>query len=209
MSNSKQWLQEYFSDEFVKKAKIEGYISRAAYKLLEIQERDQLIKPGMLVVDLGCAPGGWSQVINEAVGTKGRVIGIDLLPMQAISGVEFIQGDFNEQAILDLLINKISDGDNISTVDLVLSDMAPNISGQKSIDQPRSVNLLELALDCALKILKPRGGFFVKAFQGEGIDAFIKEARQHFKTVKIRKPKASRARSSEIYILGMEFLGYN
>ena len=209
MGDSKRWLKEHFSDQYVKKAKQQGYPSRAAYKLLEIQAKDQLIKPGMVVVDLGAAPGGWSVVAEELVGGKGAVIALDLLPMEPISGVVFIQGDFNEASVFNLLETSVVEASQGGRADLVISDMAPNISGEKSIDQPRSLHLVELAWDCARQLLKPGGAFIAKVFQGEGVDALLVELRCHFKRIKLRKPKSSRSRSSEVYILGTEFLGYN
>lgn len=203
--SSKRWLNEHHSDEYVKRAREEGYASRAAYKLLELNSKDSFLRPGMTVVDLGAAPGGWSQVAMERIGRNGRVIAVDLLPMEPISGVTIIQGDFTEQQVLDSLLAAVPSGG----VDLVMSDMAPNISGNKSVDQPRSVCLVELALDCAYKILNKNGTFLAKIFQGEGVDALLAAMKQHFKVVKIRKPKASRARSSEIYIFATDFIGYN
>jgi 23S rRNA (uridine2552-2'-O)-methyltransferase len=196
-SSSRQWLREHFSDVYVKKAQQEGYRSRAVYKLLELQEKDKLFKPGMVVVDLGAAPGGWSQIIVKAVGSKGRVIAMDILPMEPISGVEFIQGDFTEDAVFNELLALLGK----SHVDWVVSDMAPNISGIDSVDQPRSMLLAELAYDFALQVLDKNGGLLMKVFQGEGFDNFLKQIKQSFKKVIIRKPKASRGRSSEVYIL--------
>lgn len=195
--SSRRWLQEHFSDPYVKQAQQFGYRSRSVYKLLELQERDKLFKPGMTVVDLGAAPGGWSQLVVNHVGKKGRVIALDLLAIEPITGVEFIQGDFSEDSILEEL-NQLLDG---SKVDWVLSDLAPNMSGIDSVDQPRSMALAELALDFALAVLNQNGGFLVKVFQGEGFDSFLVAVRQNFKKVIIRKPKASRDRSREVYIL--------
>lgn len=195
--SSRRWLREHFNDTFVKQAQQAGYRSRAVYKLLELHERDKLFKPGMTVVDLGAAPGGWSQLVVELVGIKGHVFALDILPMEPIEGVDIIQGDFTENAQLDILLQRL--GDN--QVNWVISDMAPNMSGVNSVDQPRSIFLAELALDFALKVLPPEGGFLTKVFQGEGFDAFLKQVRAHFKKVLIRKPKASRGRSSEVYIL--------
>lgn len=195
--SSRRWLKEHFSDTYVKKAQQAGYRSRAVFKLKELQERDKLFKPGMTIVDLGAAPGGWSQFVAEIVGSKGRVIAFDILPMDPISGVEVIQGDFTEDAQIDDLTQRLGG----STIDWVLSDMAPNLSGIDSVDQPRSVYLAELALDFAIKVLPPQGGFLVKVFQGEGFDEFLKMVRTQFKKVLIRKPKASRGRSREVYIL--------
>lgn len=206
MSNDKRWLREHHDDEYVKKSKKEGYPSRAAYKLLEIQKRDQLIQPGMLVVDLGAAPGGWSMVASELVGRRGWVIALDLLPMVPIAGVEFIQGDFTEAATLDQLIALVSKKSPNGQVDLVISDMAPNITGQRSVDQPRFLGLVELAVDCAEQILKPGGAFLAKVFQGEGVDALIQDLRFRYKSVKIRKPKSSRARSREVFVLAEGFV---
>lgn len=206
MTDSKRWLQEHFSDQYVKKAQQQGYPSRAAYKLLEIQAKDQLLKPGMIVVDLGAAPGGWSVVARELVGSKGRVIAVDLLPMETIVGVTFIQGDFNEQSVFEKVKRAVQEYSGMGRVDLVISDMAPNISGEKSIDQPRSLHLLELAWEgCASRLLKPGGGFLVKVFQGPGVDGLVVQLRDYFKRVKLRKPKASRERSSEVYVCATEF----
>lgn len=202
--SSRRWLDEHFRDPYVKSAQQEGYISRAAYKLLAIQEKDKLLKPGMTVVDLGAAPGGWSQVSLSVVGRRGKVIALDRLPMEPISGVTFIQGDFTEQSVLEALFVEIGD----QAVDVVISDMAPNLSGQAIIDQPRSMYLVELAYDCARQILKPSGDFLVKLFQGTDVDAFLKTLRQNFRTVKMRKPDASRARSREVYVLARGFIGY-
>ncbi len=194
---SKQWLREHFSDEYVQRAQQEGYRSRAVYKLLEIQKRDQLIRPGMTVVDLGAAPGGWSEVARNLVGKKGRVIATDILPMDPIEGVDFVQGDFREEAVFEKLMKIIGN----QPVDLVLSDMAPNMSGMDAVDQPRSMYLVELALEMARQILKPGGDMLVKVFQGEGSEAYFKELRSEFERLMIRKPKASRPRSSEVYAL--------
>jgi 23S rRNA (uridine2552-2'-O)-methyltransferase len=196
--SSRKWLKEHFSDPYVKKAQQAGYRSRAVFKLLEIQEKDHLFKPGMTVIDLGAAPGGWSQVVVKLIQPQGKVFALDLLPMQPISGVSFFQGDFTEQAILDKLLTEI----NEVKVDWVISDMAPNTSGNESIDVPRSLYLAELALEFSLSILKSEGGFLVKVFQGEGFDAFLSTIKRNFKQVNIRKPKASKSRSREIYIVG-------
>lgn len=194
---SKQWLREHFNDEYVQRAQQEGYRSRAVYKLLEIQKRDRIIKPGMIVVDLGAAPGGWSEIARNLVGKNGRVIATDILPMDPIDGVDFVQGDFREEAVFEKLMEIIGN----QPVDLVLSDMAPNMSGMDAVDQPRSMYLVELALDMARQILKPGGDMLVKVFQGEGSEAYFKELRSEFKRLMIRKPKASRPRSSEVYAL--------
>jgi 23S rRNA (uridine2552-2'-O)-methyltransferase len=196
-SSSRRWLREHFSDTYVKQAQQAGYRSRAVYKLLEMQERDKLFKPGMIVVDLGAAPGGWSQVVKECLGQKGQIIALDILPMEPIDGVEFIQGDFAQQQVLDELLLKLGD----KKVDWVLSDMAPNLSGIDSVDQPRSIELAELAFDLAQRILTKNGSFLVKVFQGSGFDEYLIQVRNYFNKVIIRKPKASRGRSREIYLL--------
>jgi 23S rRNA (uridine2552-2'-O)-methyltransferase len=195
--SSRRWLQEHFADTYVKQAQLAGYRSRSVYKLLELQERDKLFKPGMTVIDLGAAPGGWSQVITKLLGKKGRLIALDILPMEPLEGVQFILGDFTENAVLDELMQVLAN----EKVDWVLSDMAPNISGIDSVDQPRSMELAELALDFALQVLSSKGGFLVKVFQGDGFDPFLVLLRKNFKKVTIRKPKASRDRSREVYIL--------
>ncbi|MDH4284913.1 MAG: 23S rRNA (uridine(2552)-2'-O)-methyltransferase RlmE [Gallionellaceae bacterium] len=195
---SKQWMQEHVSDPYVQRAQKEGYRSRAAYKLLEIDERDHLLKPGMVVVDLGAAPGGWSQVAVVKVGKGGKVIALDLLPMQPISGVDFIQGDFREDSVLAEL-EKHLDGKEIG---LVISDMSPNISGISVSDQARAMHLAELALEFSMQHLKPDGVFLIKLFQGAGFEDYVKLARSHFSRVVTRKPKASRDRSNEVYLLG-------
>ena len=199
--SSKQWLRDHFNDAYVKKSKYEGYRSRASYKLLEIQRKDNFIKPGMTVVDLGAAPGGWSQVAAELVGDRGRVIASDILPMDIIANVEFVQGNFTEQGVLDKLVDQLRG----SQVDLVISDMAPNMSGMKGIDQPQAMNLAELALDMSRSVLKPGANFLVKVFQGEGVESFRQELRETFRTVKTRKPAASRTKSSEIYLLAGDY----
>lgn len=198
MSNSsKAWLRRHVNDHFVKEAKRQGYASRAAFKLLELQKKEKFFKPGMTVVDLGAAPGGWSQVAVDYVGEKGRVIAIDILLMTTIPDVTFIQGDFQDHAVLDQLMVLLND----QKVDVIISDMSPNLSGQKSIDMPRSIHLLELALDCAGKILKPSGTFLFKAFNGPGLEDFVRSVKLHFSQVKYKKPKASRSASKEIYVL--------
>jgi 23S rRNA (uridine2552-2'-O)-methyltransferase len=202
--SSKRWLKEHFSDYYVKQAQQEGYPSRAAYKLLEMQEKELLIKPGMTVVDLGAAPGGWSMVARDLVGKKGKVIAVDCLAMTPIEGVHFIQGDFTDALLYEQLMKEIPENQG---VDLVISDMSPNISGHKIIDQPRIMYLVELALDFAIQVLKPGGSFLTKIFQGQGVDALVKLARAHFEQVGFRKPKASRSRSSELYILASHFRG--
>lgn len=195
--SSRRWLKEHFTDPYVKRAQQEGYRSRAVYKLLELQERYHLFKPGMTVIDLGAAPGGWSQLVIKYVQSKGRIIALDLLPMEPIPGVQFIQGDFSDDAVLQSLLQELSS----AKPDWVISDIAPNMSGNESVDIPRSMYLAELALDFALKTLKPQGGFLIKVFQGEGFDALLAEIKRNFTKVVIRKPKASRDRSREIYIL--------
>ena len=194
----KDWMQEHVADGYVKRAKAEGMRSRAAYKLEEIAERDRLLAPGMVVVDLGAAPGGWSQVAGRRVGVRGRVVALDLLEMPPLPGVTFIHGDFHDAAVVERLEQALGGG----RADLVLSDMAPNLSGIAVSDQARAIALAELALDFALKHLKPQGNFLVKTFQGAGFDAFLKELRARFRTVAVRKPDASRSRSNEVYLLG-------
>ena len=199
--SSHRWLQEHFQDEYVKQAKAQGYRSRAVFKLMEIQKKDQLIKPGMNVIDLGAAPGGWSEYVRQLIGKKNKVIALDILPMQEISGVEIILGDFRENDVLDELY-AVLDG---APVNVVLSDMAPNISGNREVDQPRGMYLAELALHTAVTVLVKDGSFLVKVFHGEGFDAFYQEVRSSFSKVVIRKPKASRSRSREVYILAQGF----
>ena len=201
--SSKGWLKEHFDDEFVLRSQRDGYRSRAIYKLIEIDEKDRLIKSGMTVVDLGAAPGGWSEYGVKKVGAKGKLIALDILPMAPIAGVEFIEGDFREDAVYEQLMEVTGD----SPVDLVISDMAPNISGMESVDIPRAFYLCELALDFARQTLKPGGGFLAKLFQGEGFDQYHKELKQSFSKVVMRKPRASRARSREIYALATGFKG--
>ena len=196
---SKQWMMEHVNDPYVQRAQKEGYRSRAAYKLMELDERDNLIKPGMVVVDLGATPGGWCQVVAKKMGMHGRIIALDLLPLLPLPRVEFIQGDFREDSVLAQL-EKMLDGRQIG---LVMSDMAPNISGVGSADQARSMYLAELALDFAAKHLAPGGSFVVKIFQGIGFEDYLKLARGHFEKVVTRKPKASRDRSSEQYLVGL------
>jgi 23S rRNA (uridine2552-2'-O)-methyltransferase len=195
--SSARWLKEHFDDPYVRRAQAEGLRSRAAFKLDELLERDRLLKPGMSVVDLGAAPGGWSQLLRERLGDNGRIIALDILPMQGIGGVEFIQGDFREDPVLEALQARL----NGARLDLVLSDMAPNISGISDADQARSMHLAELALDFARNWLKPGGSFLVKLFQGTGFDEYLRGLRTGFSRVTLRKPKASRARSREVYAL--------
>ena len=196
--SSQSWLKEHFDDQYVKQAQKEGHRSRATFKLKEIDDKDKLIRPGMSVVDLGSAPGGWSDYALGKVGDNGKVIALDILEMTPLTGVHFIQGDFREDDVLDEL-NKVLDGRQI---DLVLSDMAPNMTGVGAIDQPGSMYLVELALDFAINNLSKQGDFLVKVFQGEGFDEFLKSMRSHFNKVTTRKPDASRARSREVYLLG-------
>lgn len=195
---SKQWMREHINDPYVQQAQKDGYRSRAAYKLLEIDERDLLIKTGMIVVDLGATPGGWSQVAANKVGDKGKIIALDLLPLTPLPRVEFIQGDFREDNVLAQLEEKLGG----RQIELVISDMAPNISGIDLSDQARSIHLAELALEFAVQHLKPGGAFLVKVFQGVGFEDYVKTMRKHFDRVASRKPKASRDRSSEVYMLG-------
>ncbi len=199
--SSKNWLKEHFDDAYVKQAGSDGYRSRASYKLLGLQEKDKLFKPGMTVVDLGAAPGGWSQVAMTLVGNKGRVIASDILPMDSIAGVSFIAGDFTKEEVLEDILNTLGP----QKADLVLSDMAPNMSGMAEIDQPRSIYLAELALDLAQKVLKPNANLVVKVFHGEGFDGLVKSIRGCFSKVVSRKPIASRARSREVYLLAKGF----
>jgi len=199
--SSQRWLKEHEDDVYVQRARQDGYRSRATYKLLEIDEKDRLIKPGMTVVDLGAAPGGWSQMAARLVGDKGCVVAMDILPMDGLAGVDFLQGDFREDAVLEQLLKMIGDQD----VDLVISDMAPNISGVGVVDQPRAMYLTDLALDMARQVLKPGGDFLVKVFQGEGFDGYMCDVRSSFSKVITRKPKASRPRSREVYLLARGF----
>ena len=199
--SSSRWMAEHFEDEYVKMAQTQGYRSRAVFKLKEIQEKDQLIKPGMNIVDLGAAPGGWSQLARQLMGKKNKLIALDILPMDALEGVDFIQGDFREEAVLEQL-HAVLDG---APVNLVMSDMAPNMSGNRGVDQPRAIYLGELALEAAKSVLTKDGSFLVKLFHGEGFEAFQGEVQRCFTKVVIRKPKASRPRSNEVYILAKGF----
>lgn len=198
--SSKRWLREHFQDKYVKQAQKGGYRARSAFKLLEIQQKDHLIKPGMVVVDLGAAPGGWSQVVAELLKGKGSVFALDILPMEPLRGVEFIQGDFREEKVMQGLLQRMQQ----NKADLVLSDMAPNISGIVISDQARAMYLAELALDFAKLVLKPGGNFLVKVFQGADFEEFLKNMRACFTKVVTRKPQASRGRSKEIYLLGKD-----
>lgn len=194
-------MQEHFDDEYVKMAQAQGYRSRAVFKLKEIQDKDRLIKPGMNIIDLGAAPGGWSQYARQLLGKKDKIIALDILAMDPLEGVDFIQGDFREQVVLDQLYTLL-DG---APVNLVMSDMAPNMSGSKGVDQPRAIYLGELALETAKTVLTEDGIFLVKLFHGAGFEDFYKEVQQFFSKVAIRKPKASRPRSNEVYILAKGF----
>ncbi|MBX2881185.1 MAG: 23S rRNA (uridine(2552)-2'-O)-methyltransferase RlmE [Granulosicoccus sp.] len=193
--SSKRWLKEHVDDPFVQRARKEDYRSRAVYKLIEIDERDQLLSPGLTVVELGAAPGGWTQYLERKLGGRGRIIATDILPMDHLGEVEFIQGDFTEDAVLDQIVASLGD----SRADLVLSDMAPNMSGVASSDQARAMYLAELALDMARQLLRPGGHFVTKLFQGAGFEEYATEVRQSFEKLSIRKPDASRSRSSEVY----------
>lgn len=200
---SLRWLKEHFDDPYVKMAQKDGYRSRASYKLLEIQERDRILRPGMIVVDLGAAPGGWSQVTSRVIGDKGTLIASDILEMDSIPDVTFIQGDFTEDAVFTQILESIGK----KPVDLVISDMAPNMSGVRATDQARAMYLCELALDLAGRVLCPGGDFLIKIFQGEGFDLYHKQVREMFDKVQMRKPLSSRDRSREQYLLGRGFRG--
>jgi len=203
--SSNRWLQEHFADPYVKMAQAQGYRARSVFKLLEIQEKDHIIRPGMTVIDLGAAPGSWSQVISNKLGQHGRLIALDVLPMDVLPGVEFIQGDFRVDAVYQDLLNRL----NGVPVDLVISDMAPNMSGNRAIDQPAVMYLANLTLEFAEKVLRPGGGCLIKLFQGEGFEAFVAALRKHFRRVVMRKPKASRPRSNEVYCLASGFIYSN
>lgn len=196
--SSQRWLREHFDDHWVARAQAEGYRSRASFKLLEIHEKDKLFRPGMRVLDLGAAPGGWSQVAARLVGSRGTMVASDILAMDAIADVTFVQGDFREPEVYKQIIAILGD----QKVDLVMSDMAPNMSGNKAVDLPRAMYLAELALDMAVNVLQPRGTFLVKVFHGEGFDDYRRALQGTFKRVVSRKPKASRPRSNEVYQLG-------
>nr|WP_194246701.1 MULTISPECIES: 23S rRNA (uridine(2552)-2'-O)-methyltransferase RlmE [Pseudomonas syringae group] len=200
---SHNWLKEHFDDKYVKMAQKDGYRSRASYKLLEIQEKDKIIRPGMTVIDLGAAPGGWSQVTSRLIGGQGRLIASDILEMDSIPDVTFIQGDFTEDAILEQILEAVGN----TQVDLVISDMAPNMSGLSAVDMPRAMFLCELALDLAGRVLRPGGDFLIKVFQGEGFDVYHKDIRKLFDKVQMRKPSSSRDRSREQYLLARGFRG--
>ncbi len=201
--SSRRWLDRHLNDEYVKLAQRQGWRSRAVFKLLEIQERDQLLRPGLSVVDLGAAPGGWSQLAQRLVGSSGRVVALDLLALEPLPEVTFLQGDFREEALLQELEVLLAG----EPVDLVISDMAPNVTGVASVDQPRSIYLCELALDFARSHLKPGGNFLVKVFQGEGFDDYVRDLRSSFARMVTRKPKASRPQSREVYLVGLNFKG--
>ncbi len=200
---SKAWLKEHFDDRFVKQSQQDGYRSRASYKLLELQEKDNLIHPGMTVVDLGSAPGGWSQVAARLVGSSGKVVASDILEMDSIAGVTFIKGDFTEESVYESILQAMKG----ELADLVISDMAPNMSGMNAVDQPAAMYLVELALDLGTQVLKPGGNFVAKVFQGEGFEAYLKSMRGNFQKVITRKPDSSRARSREVYLFGKGFKG--
>jgi 23S rRNA (uridine2552-2'-O)-methyltransferase len=199
--SSNRWLEEHVNDPYVKRAQVDGYRARAAYKLLELNTKDKLIRAGNLVVDLGSAPGSWSQIAGRLVGVKGRVIASDILPMDSLENVDFIQGDFTEESVFTLIMERLGG----AQADVVISDMAPNISGVDAADQAASMYLVELALDMARRVLKPKGDFVTKVFHGEGYDDYVKDVRTSFDKVAIRKPEASRARSREVYVVGKGF----
>jgi 23S rRNA (uridine2552-2'-O)-methyltransferase len=199
--SSQRWLAEHFSDTYVKRAQELGYRSRAVFKLEEIQARDRLLKPGMVIVDLGAAPGGWSQYAAQRTGKGGRIIALDLLPVEAIPGMSFIQGDFRDDGVLLKLTEELAG----QPVDLVMSDMSPNMSGAREVDQARAMDVAELALDFCRQVLKPGGAFVVKLFMGAGFDDYQREAKRSFAQVTTRKPKASRDRSREVYLVGKGF----
>jgi 23S rRNA (uridine2552-2'-O)-methyltransferase len=199
--SSGRWLQEHFSDPFVKKAQAQGFRSRAIYKLEELDQREKLLRPGQVCLDLGAAPGAWSQYASRKVGRKGRVVATDILAMDPIVGVEFVQGDFREDAVVAALLGLVP----ARGVDLLLSDMAPNLSGIDAVDQPRCLYLAELALDMAEKVLKPGGAALIKVFQGAGFTELLAATRRRFAKVRMLKPEASRARSPELYLLAKDF----
>ncbi len=196
-SSSRRWLDEHMADEYVVRSKKDGYRSRAAYKLLEINEKDKILRSGMTVIDLGAAPGSWCQVVRQRVGDKGRVLALDILDMHPIPQVEFLQGDFREAGPMDELLKMLGD----SQVDLVMSDMAPNMTGVRDMDKTRAMYLVELTVDLAQQVLRPKGDLLMKVFQGPGFDELIKSLRANFTKVVTRKPKASRDRSAEVYLL--------
>jgi 23S rRNA (uridine2552-2'-O)-methyltransferase len=201
--SSGNWLQEHINDPYVKQAQKDGYRSRASYKLIQLNEKDRLIRPGMLIVDLGSAPGGWSQVAAKLVGARGKVVASDILPMDPVKDVDFVQGDFTDDAVLQLILGHLAG----RKPDLIICDLAPNISGIDSADQARSMYLVELALDMARQVLKPGGDFVAKVFQGVGSEAYLKDLRRTFEKLMIRKPAASRPRSREVYAVARGFKG--
>jgi len=201
--SSSRWLNEHVNDPYVKRAQKDGYRSRASYKLIELNDKDKLIRPGMLVMDLGSAPGGWSQVAGKIAGDHGRVIASDILPMDPLDNVDFIQGDFTDEAVFQQILAKL----NGRQPDLIISDIAPNISGVAAADQAASMYLVELTLDMVRQVLKPGGNYAVKVFQGEGSDEFLRDVRSSFEKVMIRKPEASRPRSREVYLVAKGFKG--
>jgi 23S rRNA (uridine2552-2'-O)-methyltransferase len=201
--SSRRWLDEHVNDPFVKRAQKDGLRSRSSYKLIELNEKDKLIRPGMLVMDLGSAPGGWSQVAGRIVGEKGRVVATDILPMDGLDNVDFIQGDFTDDGVFQKILDQLDD----NQPDLIVSDIAPNISGVAAADQAASMYLVELTLDMVRRVLKPGGNYAVKVFQGEGSDEFLKDVRSSFEKVVIRKPEASRPRSREVYLVAKGFKG--
>jgi 23S rRNA (uridine2552-2'-O)-methyltransferase len=201
--SSKQWLKEHFDDMWVRKAQEEGYRSRAVYKLIEINQKDRLIKPGMVVVDLGAAPGGWSQVAERLVKPGGMVLASDILDMEPVGGVDFIKGDFTEESVFTEILTALGG----RPVDLVMSDMAPNMSGMSDIDQPKAMYLIELAVDFAVQTLRPGGSLVMKVFQGEGFTELLQDLKRKFAVVVNRKPEASRSRSREVYVLAKDFRG--
>lgn len=201
--SSDRWMKEHFDDAYVKKSHQDGYRSRASYKLIELNDKDKLFRPAMRVVDLGAAPGGWSQVAAKLIGDQGTIVASDILEMAPLPGVDFVQGDFTEQEVYEAILEAIGN----KKADLVISDMAPNMSGNNAMDQPQAMYLVELALDMAAQVLRPGGNFLVKVFQGEGFDDYLKAMRAQFATVVTRKPDASRARSREVYLLGRQYKG--
>ena len=196
-SKNRDWIKQHINDPYVKQSQKDGYRSRASYKLLEIVEKERMIRPGMTIVDLGSSPGGWSQVASRLVGHEGRVHALDILPMDPIAGVDFIQGDFTEQNVFNDLLLLIGN----RPVDLVISDMAPNLTGAKAVDQPAMIYLAELAIDLTVQVMKPEGIFISKVFQGEGFDQFVRHVRTLFNSVSMKKPEASRAKSREVYLV--------
>ncbi len=199
--SSRRWMQEHVNDPYVQRAQKEGYRCRAVYKLKEIQEKDRFLSADAVVIDLGAAPGGWSQYLGEILGPRSRIVALDILPMTPPAGVEFICGDFRDDTVLERLIDRLGG----HRVDVIVSDMAPNMSGMSAVDRPRAMHLSELALDLAEKVLKPKGHLLIKVFQGEGFDKLLKTLRSQFEKVLIRKPAASRPRSPEVYLLARNY----